>query len=332
MSVCSKLVLGLLSLGLFATPANAQGFSIGIGGRGVRIGIDGGGFYGARYYGPYNSYGGGWGRGYGANWNAGGYPADYGPLPYGQQPTGAIPTGGPIEIASEADAVLKYSLNQYPFEIKAGQIQRLQEDRPWVIEFDRGGDHGFTTYALIAGRYKFVSTPDGWDLVRAKDQLGMDPPGPDPDRDGLDLDSRRNPPPLPLQDLQPSRITPRTTPTPPTPADALAPTELPELPPLPADKLQPTPVTPQPKPATPPLIKVKPRPAPTPPTPNPRWTCREGEAGVMNNRALGYAPDELEGIQICLPVRVRNPLQRVFREAVIGPPFRAGESGPLFTI
>ena len=262
MSVCSRLgrlALGLLTFGLIVSQANAQGFGINLpGGRGVRFGIGGGGYYGRNGY-----HGGGWGRGFGPSWNAG-------PLRPG--PNVPPPAAAPIEIASEADAVLKYSLNELPYEIKAGQVQRLQPDRPWVIEFDRGGDHGFATYALNSGRYKFVATEEGWDLVRAKDPLAIGPTAPL-------LEDRRNPPPpslVPGPSSPPTRPVP-TPPTPmppteedegpalpvsprntPTPVDAIAPTEVPSLP---------APAVKEPTPATPPLTKVKPRrvaPAPTP--------------------------------------------------------------------
>ena len=43
-----------------------------------------------------------------------------------------------------------------------------------MIEFDRGGDHGTAAYTLTTGRYKFVSTPQGWDLVLTNDRPGPD--------------------------------------------------------------------------------------------------------------------------------------------------------------
>ena len=267
MSLGSRLALGLLSFGLVMSQANAQGFGINLGGgRGVRFGIGGGGYYGPNV----GYYGGGWGRGYGPFWNAGRFAAG-GPVRLVPNPD-PNPAGGLIEIGSEADSVLKYSLNEYPYEIKAGQVQHLQQDRPWVIEFDRGGDYGFATYPLNAGRYKFVATEEGWDLVRATEQIGNDPPAPD-------LDDRRNPPPPSLKSAPPKAptpmplntdegpvlpVSPRTAPT---PVDAIAPTELPALPAV----KEPMPVTTQPTPVTPPLTKVKPRRAesPTPPTPSP---------------------------------------------------------------
>lgn len=246
-SLNAKLAVGLLSIGLVASQVQAQGISIGVGGGrgGVRIGIGGGG----GYYGGPGYYGGSWRGGYGNHWNRGGWYGGgyYGPRgsgawgygygdPYSRgsyyysspgyyADSGYVETapssdfameesfsGGPIEITSDADTRLKYNLNEFPYDIKAGQVQRLREDRPWVIEFDRGGDHGQAVYSLESGRYRFVSTEDGWDLVRAKDQSGLDAVGRPTPFD------RSNPLPNESQ-RQPVTVVPRTLDEGPTTTD-----------------------------------------------------------------------------------------------------------------
>lgn len=200
-----RLALSLLALG-FALPTDASaGIGIRIGRFGVGVGGGGvwGGWYGRPYYyaAPYYSYStplydsDPYGDSYTTNYRPG-YDVVDGPVP-----NPPMDTRGTIEIVHDEDnsSALTYQLNQFEFEIEPGHTQRLDEDRPWVIEFHRGGDYGHATYRLEAGRYKFVPTPEGWDLVKATDQTGI-------------AVKANPPPPLPRDESRVITVQPRQSP------------------------------------------------------------------------------------------------------------------------
>ena len=86
----------------------------------------------------------------------------------------------PIRIVNKplTETTLSYALNDYPYEIKPGEVQSLAEDRTWVIEFDRSGDFGVAQYTLEPGEYSFAMTDHGWELYHQSlsDAAGESPP------------------------------------------------------------------------------------------------------------------------------------------------------------
>jgi len=196
------------------------GFSIGIGHGGVYAGYGRGGrgnWGGGRGWGNgFNNWGGG--RGYyggngfyggGYSYPSYGYSNGYYAPSYSQgtviysTPTYSSPvvtstvtpnapilrsgSGGDIVIENlnENGTAINYSLNGNNYTIQPGQTQRITNDRQWVVEFDRGTGQGTGRYTLSEGRFKFKSTDQGWELVRAVDQSATTqstakPPLPDP--------------------------------------------------------------------------------------------------------------------------------------------------------
>lgn len=92
---------------------------------------------------------------HGRHWTAGAYRV-------------ARPAVEPIQIVNPAGngVTLSYTLNGYRFAIPPGHVQNLDDDRQWVIEFDRGGSFGPGRYILGPGVYNFASTDHGWELYR----------------------------------------------------------------------------------------------------------------------------------------------------------------------
>lgn len=60
---------------------------------------------------------------------------------------------------------INYSLNGVRYTLQPGQYQTLANDRPWTIQFDRGGEYGFARYGLTPGAYEFSATERGWELL-----------------------------------------------------------------------------------------------------------------------------------------------------------------------
>jgi hypothetical protein len=69
---------------------------------------------------------------------------------------------------------VRYTANDEQHEMKPGFEHSLSGGSQWLIKFDRGDDFGIAHYTLISGRYKFVITERGWDLVKAE-SLGSAP-------------------------------------------------------------------------------------------------------------------------------------------------------------
>lgn len=199
-TTATRLTLGgLMALGLCLPTESQAGAGIRFGRFGIGVGSGGfsagrvGGWYAPYYdsYPVYSAYRVYDGDGYRTYYSPG-YDAVDGPAP-----PPPMDSAGTIEIVNpEGNAPLAYDVNQFHFEIEPGQTQRLDDDRPWVIQFDKGGDFGDGAYSLEAGRYKFVPTANGWDLVKATDQTG--------------IARRAAPPPLPSAEAEVTTVTPHT--------------------------------------------------------------------------------------------------------------------------
>jgi hypothetical protein len=76
--------------------------------------------------------------------------------------------GLPIVIDSPAAITMpiNFSLNGRRYLIHPGERQTLTNDRPWTIQFDRGGEYGFSEYGLTPGTYEFEATDRGWELFK----------------------------------------------------------------------------------------------------------------------------------------------------------------------
>ena len=223
-------------LGTIPRPAGPLGVLHRAGPGGTYAGYGNGGWYGGPgYYG--NGYGNGYyGNGYGNGYYGGyrpgigvgisnGYPNNgyYSPnannnyyqnnsgMAYGAPTTNGVPNppyagGGEVLIVNPAEnsSAVSYSLNGLSYNIKPGETQRIANDRPWVIQFDRGDNQNAARYTLSQGHFKFKSTDQGVELVRAADQSGRrirpktakpplpndptpaDPPAPKPSRSNDD--------------------------------------------------------------------------------------------------------------------------------------------------
>jgi len=75
-------------------------------------------------------------------------------------------TGIQIVNPAQTGVPLTYRLNGTQYTLRAGEVQNLQLDRAWVIEFDRGGQFGTARYNLTPGAYTFSPTAQGWELYQ----------------------------------------------------------------------------------------------------------------------------------------------------------------------
>lgn len=120
-------------------------------------------YYNYPYYYPYSSYY----QGY--NYTA---PAYSSPTPIGPGQTLAPqpnppPSGAPpIQIVNpmENRVALSFTLNGTQTTLQPGETRDLQNDRQWVIQFDRGAQFGTASYSLDSGVYTFAGTSNGWEL------------------------------------------------------------------------------------------------------------------------------------------------------------------------
>jgi hypothetical protein len=78
--------------------------------------------------------------------------------------------GGPVN----------YTLNDVRCTMAPGFQQKLPGERAWIIEFDRGGSFGTARYSLTPGKYAFVVTERGWDIIRRTPAIATDVPAPAP--------------------------------------------------------------------------------------------------------------------------------------------------------
>ncbi len=88
----------------------------------------------------------------------------------------------PIRVLNPNDATLRYLVNGQPVEHAPDHILTLPGETIWRIEFHRGGTFGTGRYAMNTGTYKFIRTPEGWDLVNvAADEVEQVLPAPLPE-------------------------------------------------------------------------------------------------------------------------------------------------------
>ncbi|MEZ6079401.1 MAG: hypothetical protein R3C56_28155 [Pirellulaceae bacterium] len=90
------------------------------------------------------------------------------PVPNVNQIPGVGSQAGAIVLRnpSESGGAIGYTLNNYAYTIKPGEIQRLQADRTWVIKFDNGLGKQIV-YRLDSGNYDFTVSPQtGCDVGR----------------------------------------------------------------------------------------------------------------------------------------------------------------------
>ena len=82
-----------------------------------------------------------------------------------------------------AGGPLTYSLNGHVYTIQPGYSQTFRDDRPWTLEFMRGGEGSEAArYSLKAGTYSFAVGTSGWELHQPGESLTNDlPPAPLPD-------------------------------------------------------------------------------------------------------------------------------------------------------
>lgn len=162
--------------------AHGVGVRVGVAGVGVHVGghhwggpVGVGHYWGGYYHGwPHAHWG--WGYraypGYGYYSGYSGYAAEpyyvARPVPDNPPPPPA-PLGGVIMIFNPAEngVTLNYTLDGAAQTIPPGYSQQLPADRPWVIEFSRGGGLGLARYGLEPGTYTFTPTPAGWELYRS---------------------------------------------------------------------------------------------------------------------------------------------------------------------
>ncbi len=81
--------------------------------------------------------------------------------------TSTVPRTADIHLAcpKNAGAPLSYVLNGTTYEIKPGYTHSFPDDRPWTLEFLRGGNGSPPMrYELKAGIYQFSPDENGWDL------------------------------------------------------------------------------------------------------------------------------------------------------------------------
>jgi hypothetical protein len=71
-------------------------------------------------------------------------------------------------------ATVNYNLNGTHYVMEPGMAQRLDADRNWVIEFDRGQGRGPAAYTLSPGTYHFTPSDLGWQLFRQRFDVVLD--------------------------------------------------------------------------------------------------------------------------------------------------------------
>jgi hypothetical protein len=71
-------------------------------------------------------------------------------------------------------STINYNLNGNHYVMEPGMAQRLENDRKWVVEFDRGGGFGPATYTLEPGTYHFTPTDLGWQLYKQRFDVVLD--------------------------------------------------------------------------------------------------------------------------------------------------------------
>lgn len=71
-------------------------------------------------------------------------------------------------------ATINYNLNGNHYVMEPGMAQRLENDRPWTVDFDRGQSFGPATYSLEPGTYHFTPSDQGWQLFKQRFDVVLD--------------------------------------------------------------------------------------------------------------------------------------------------------------
>ncbi len=92
--------------------------------------------------------------------------------------------GGDIKLICPKNLAggLSYSLNGNIYSIQPGYSQTFKDDRPWVLEFLRGGEGSESVrYTLKAGTYTFAVGQSGWEIHQPASAAANLPAAPLPD-------------------------------------------------------------------------------------------------------------------------------------------------------
>jgi hypothetical protein len=71
-------------------------------------------------------------------------------------------------------STINYNLNGNHYVMEPGMAQRLENDRKWIVDFDRGQGLGPADYTLEAGTYHFTPTDLGWQLYKQRFDVVLD--------------------------------------------------------------------------------------------------------------------------------------------------------------
>ncbi len=77
-----------------------------------------------------------------------------------------------VLVNADEKSSIRYLANGEQHEMKPGFEHSLAGGLQWFIEFDRGNDFGIARYGLLTGKYEFVVTERGWELVQAASPAG----------------------------------------------------------------------------------------------------------------------------------------------------------------
>ena len=78
---------------------------------------------------------------------------------------------------AETQGTVNYGIDGNHYVARSGMRQVLpprNDDRHWVIEYDRGADQGPARYTLRSGTYRFAPTELGWQLYRERYSITLD--------------------------------------------------------------------------------------------------------------------------------------------------------------
>jgi len=72
------------------------------------------------------------------------------------------------------NATVNYNLNGTHYVMEAGMSQRLDNDRKWIVEYDRGQGLPPLAYTLSPGTFYFTPSDMGWQLFRQRYDVAID--------------------------------------------------------------------------------------------------------------------------------------------------------------
>jgi hypothetical protein len=81
-------------------------------------------------------------------------------------------TASIVLVNADEQSLIRYIANGEQHAMKPGFEHSLSGGSQWLVEFDRGDDFGIARYGLVSGRYEFVVTERGWELVQAASPAG----------------------------------------------------------------------------------------------------------------------------------------------------------------